>query len=635
MAMDGTGNKAGGMDASGAGHGVTSELTDSAAPNEERTGAGDTKDAAPEAANRGEDRGRGVRGEETDMAMTSVAKDGDDDGKIVDLPGGNGGNRGNRKGPSNGTDEAARPLDEAGLRALLLDLRSDITELKKEQDEAPLAGEPQDEAHLYDLLAALKQDINILKTEQVDMAPPPAEPQVHDLLAELKHDIEELKAERAHPAPHDDEARLTAMLNDLKSDIRLLKAEQEHHLIPASEAHLQEMLADLKTDMKVLKAETPPLAHEHSEEHLYGMLSELKQDIRQLQTEHDLTPVPYAAAPAPVAARPKTLRYMLSGAALTLLVLGAGAGGYLFSVYQQDGTWIPFKTQPIAGPKAPFAPSPAAVEGKEANAVIPDAAPQAPPADGGLASDRPSRPAAASGNGAGRTVSGPAGAPVELKINLTGADVKPETKIVLLGIPEDAVLSSGTRTGSGEWNMTVWDTLQLTLTAPKGYSGSFPVTVALMDADGARTKRETFTVRIGAPLVAASAAASPEAAPAAGASPAAGAAKPPALATGPSLSPQELQQLIDRAHGLIDQGDIISARNVLDYAVSGGSAEAAYRLARTYDTEFLDNFKGVLEVKPDLIKARVLYHFAARKGHQAAAERLTGLKNADPAAPGG
>ncbi len=558
---------------------------------------------------------------------------------------------------------AAETVEEENLRALLLDLRKDISALKEEQEEVEAA--PRDEeTHLYDLLAALKDDIKVLKVEQEQTAVPGEEAQMFEmldelkkdiqdlkaesepprvseneehmfgllaelqsdiktlkaeqgapsvpegeehmfaLLADLKNDINTLKAEHASPAIPEGEEHLFGLLADLKSDINVLKSEQERHGVAEGEEHLYELLADLKGDIKVLKAETASSSR-GGEEHLYGMLTELKQDINVLKHEHDIVPMP-VTQPAVVAPRSSGWGYMFAGAFIVLLIIGAGAGGYYFSTYQQGVKMKiaapAIETQMTTPPAAPAPEAVVAASVKEAETASPAAA--APKIAAAPAPEM-------------RIVSGKPGARVDLKINMTGASIKPETAIVLVGIPENFKLSAGKRTEEGEWVMTVWDTLRLTLTSPQDYAGEFDVTVSLMDAAGDLTEREKFKVVIAAPD--APARASEEAL-------AAAKAPGPAPASPPVLTSPEQKELIERANQLMDQGDIVSARNVLDYAVSSGSAEAAFKLAQTYDPLYLGKIRSVLGVKPDLVKAKVLYYFAARKGHEDASKRLSALR---------
>ena len=108
--------------------------------------------------------------------------------------------------------------------------------------------------------------------------------------------------------------------------------------------------------------------------------------------------------------------------------------------------------------------------------------------------------------------------------------------------------------------------------------------------------------------------------------PAAPPALPKIIVKRPKLETEEVQALLNDAKNLIELGDLVSARQMLEYAMSQQSAEAAYKLAQTFDPLHLATMASVLSVEPNLTRAKVLYYSAARQGHQAAAKRLAELR---------
>ncbi|MCP4935759.1 MAG: hypothetical protein GY927_16510 [bacterium] len=94
----------------------------------------------------------------------------------------------------------------------------------------------------------------------------------------------------------------------------------------------------------------------------------------------------------------------------------------------------------------------------------------------------------------------------------------------------------------------------------------------------------------------------------------------------PKLESDEVQALLADAANLIELGDLVSARQMLEYAMSQQSVEATYKLAQTFDPLHLATMASVLSVEPNLTRAKVLYYSAARQGHQAAAKRLAELR---------
>jgi len=87
----------------------------------------------------------------------------------------------------------------------------------------------------------------------------------------------------------------------------------------------------------------------------------------------------------------------------------------------------------------------------------------------------------------------------------------------------------------------------------------------------------------------------------------------------------EIARLMARANALLAQGDIASARIVLERAVDLGSAKAAFALAETYDPIVLDAWRtfGTLG---DVARAKQLYAKAKAGGVQEAQGRLNALR---------
>jgi TPR repeat protein len=80
-----------------------------------------------------------------------------------------------------------------------------------------------------------------------------------------------------------------------------------------------------------------------------------------------------------------------------------------------------------------------------------------------------------------------------------------------------------------------------------------------------------------------------------------------------------------RAVALLAQGDIGSARIVLERAADMGSAQASFALAETYDPLVLLAW-GTLGTQGDARKARELYAKAQAGGVQEAKDRLSALR---------
>jgi hypothetical protein len=105
-------------------------------------------------------------------------------------------------------------------------------------------------------------------------------------------------------------------------------------------------------------------------------------------------------------------------------------------------------------------------------------------------------------------------------------------------------------------------------------------------------------------------------------------AAPPQTAAAPvrRLDPDELANLLKRAKGLIEVGDIAPARLLLERAAEAQEASAALLLAQTYDPAVLGT-QDMRSITPDPAKARDWYQKAARFGSLDAKQRLAQMQN--------
>jgi TPR repeat protein len=105
--------------------------------------------------------------------------------------------------------------------------------------------------------------------------------------------------------------------------------------------------------------------------------------------------------------------------------------------------------------------------------------------------------------------------------------------------------------------------------------------------------------------------------------------KPATVAARPTapeaLGDPELARLISRASLLLSQGNIGTARIVLERAAETGSAPALFALAETYDPTTLAAW-GTFGTQGDVAKARELYAKAFASGVREAGDRLNALR---------
>lgn len=89
-----------------------------------------------------------------------------------------------------------------------------------------------------------------------------------------------------------------------------------------------------------------------------------------------------------------------------------------------------------------------------------------------------------------------------------------------------------------------------------------------------------------------------------------------------SIAPEDMQRLAGKAAEAIRNGDIASARLVLEHAARAGDATALYALAETYDPRVLSKMR-VQGMTGDSGKAQDLYRQALESGVEEARARLS------------
>jgi hypothetical protein len=90
------------------------------------------------------------------------------------------------------------------------------------------------------------------------------------------------------------------------------------------------------------------------------------------------------------------------------------------------------------------------------------------------------------------------------------------------------------------------------------------------------------------------------------------------------LDDREIATLVMRGENFIANGDLASARLLLQRAADAGSANAALALAATFDP-FVTNGLGVAGGEPDVVRARKWYQRAIELGSTAASKQLAKL----------
>lgn len=237
-------------------------------------------------------------------------------------------------------------------------------------------------------------------------------------------------------------------------------------------------------------------------------------------------------------------------------------------------------------------------------------------------------------------VSGAAGQPVRLQIRVpaelleSNADSGGPVFLKFDGLPLEMTLSAGFRLKEA-WVVSVRDTSNLALIPPPNYKGAFQLKVTLHRGQAANPEARVINIDLGmaekpsitenqinlALPTAQGEATQPAHEPSVSnrkiVPPASTLPKP----APPALNKAEEAALLQRAEGILKNGDFESARLIYADLAARGSSSAAFRMAQTFDPAFLQTF-FVIGLKPDLGKAKQWYTKAAELGSRDAAERL-------------
>jgi hypothetical protein len=240
---------------------------------------------------------------------------------------------------------------------------------------------------------------------------------------------------------------------------------------------------------------------------------------------------------------------------------------------------------------------------------------------------------------------GAAGEEIPLSIQIGEYDAEKYSFLMIRGLPAEFTLSAGFRL-KDRWAVSLRDLSNLSLTPPESYSGTLKLEVMLVRGQDKPVEHQDMMVLIGKGGKA-TAAAVPDTQPtvarqtepseataALTASPA-----PPVVERAPeapkraksapstktsTVSPEEESAMLQRASTILDEGDVASARLLLEHIARKGSGKGALALAQTYDPAFLRSI-NTLGLRPNPEKAREWYQVAADLGEDTARERLSAL----------
>ena len=187
---------------------------------------------------------------------------------------------------------------------------------------------------------------------------------------------------------------------------------------------------------------------------------------------------------------------------------------------------------------------------------------------------------------------------------------------LIRGLPAGAQLSTGRQSDSGTWLVKAEHANDLRLQLGAVAEGDYPVEIYLLRSGDAPQGRRNLVLRVETRQQTQTVASADARWPSTllGLVPAARAAEAPVVPARSSL-------VYDRSERLIEEGDIAAARLLLMHLAERGEGDAAYKLARTFDSDVLSEF-GAEGIAPDPASARAWYERAAQRGNAHAAARL-------------
>ena len=210
---------------------------------------------------------------------------------------------------------------------------------------------------------------------------------------------------------------------------------------------------------------------------------------------------------------------------------------------------------------------------------------------------------------------GAAGEEIPLNIRIGEYDAEKYSFLMIRGLPEEFVLSAGFRL-KDRWAVSLRDLSNLSLKPPEGYSGTLKLEVMLVRGQDKPVEHHNMMVLIGKggkrtavavpdtqPTVArqtepidATAALAPSPPPPVVEAPKRVKAAPTAKV--PTISPEEERSMLQRASTILEEGDVASARLLLEHIARKGSGKGAMALAQTFDPAFLRSI-NTLGLRPN------------------------------------
>jgi hypothetical protein len=201
--------------------------------------------------------------------------------------------------------------------------------------------------------------------------------------------------------------------------------------------------------------------------------------------------------------------------------------------------------------------------------------------------------------------------------------------VILKGFAAGTDLSLGTPLGGDGWILLARDLLRTFVEAPAQFLGIMRVTVTAHSADGLVVDRGTQELE----WIARTREREPPSTEASDRlSPIETSVRAVPIETSvatvvpdkPQIAVEQLDALTARGQELVRNGDIVSARLVLERAARAGHAQAALELGLSFDPEYLRQLR-VIGLTPEVALARQWYERASSLGSSEAKQHLNRL----------
>jgi hypothetical protein len=247
-----------------------------------------------------------------------------------------------------------------------------------------------------------------------------------------------------------------------------------------------------------------------------------------------------------------------------------------------------------------------------------------------------------------QNVAGDSGARIPLKISIDQIDTQDYAFVMVRGLPDGFALSSGFRVKQS-WAVSLKDLAGLNLQSPDGYKGRLELEVLLVKGRNSPVESRTMTVSIGESSPSGSTTTGTAAEPldqipsvvppvivsadhenAAQQDRSSGQEDTKPAEPAPRkllIDPKEEEAMLKRGLALLTNGDVASARLLLEHIARKGSGKGALALGQTYDPIFFSSINTLGGIQPDRDKAREWYSVAADLGLDAAKDRLSALSS--------